>query len=377
MSAFTPPDGGAGIWDGAADPLAATPDGALTTDVAGLAPPPVRLDGAAGAIASSADAGLAGLLGQVRLVPTLARAGELGDGALSRAALDAAARLLGVGVYSEAATDEEVRVLLYDAVAYHRLRGTPAGLAFAAERLAGQPAATETDPPAVEVVEQGSARAAEIGGRLPALSHPSEVWVVVHAELASEERWDASVGRALRHALPAGVIPTWVFPLPDDELAANGGEDPAYAAEALKYYAGLALGPGYHVYTTPIMNGSHVMDGTFTLSPDAVVARRDREFLPLTAGPAPTLITVSVAPRADGVFPTIELEGRDGGGFLVQRRTVTYRGVPYSRAVAEVTPYRLLRNALRGRSAPKLDSGGRPVRRATATLLVSDPPPAT
>lgn len=374
MNAF---DTESGSWDPALDPLRAGP-GELEADVAGLLPSSLR---DTGPVPTSIDAGLGEITETARLLPALARLGERGEGALARSQLDAVARFLGVGVYGEAATDDEVREICRSADTYHRVRGTPAGMRWAVETLAGQPGSDDEGVAAVEVVEQGSSRAAELGGRLPALSHWAELWVVVHADLADEGRWDASVGRALRHALPAGVIPTWVLLIPDAQLAGAEGADPAFAAEALASYAEDALGPGYRIWTTPTMNGEAVMDGTFSMSPDAVVARRDREFLPSSTSAPPVLLTASAvaSPGAldgaagfgDGGVEAVELVGRDGGGFRVRSYSVSYRGQPYRRESAEVVPYRLFRDVVVDR-----EPAG-PGRSGSVTLTVSDLPPGS
>jgi hypothetical protein len=331
-------DAQAQTWDPASDPLRAAPD-ALSADVSGILPEPLSGDAAAADVAAVTDEEFARLLPTVRLLSTLSRIGEAGAEALSRPRLDAAARLLGFGrTYSDALPDADLRALLLNADAYHAERGTPAGMERAARDLAGQ--APQPDGPAVEVVEQGTARGVELGALLPALGHWAEAWVVIWPDRVTTARWDASVGRSLRHAAAAGVRLTYVLPIPDAHRVENGG-DPLRAAEALAHHARTALGRGHRVWTLPTMGDGLLMDGTYTMAPYAVVARPAAEFLPVTAGPAPSFAVLAVDEEAG----TATLRGRDGAGFVVTTQPVTYRGQDYAVGTARPVPYAAVHGA--------------------------------
>ena len=359
-------DPDARAWRPEVDPLAGQP-----VDVGiDLLPAPLAADEVVRRVADVVSGEVGRVTASARLLAGLSRVAERGAEAPPRALLDEVAHMLGVDFYSPRATDDDVLDLVYGAAEWHLHSGTPWAVRWALERV-GQDVAGGADGDAggavdpaqlgdgatIEVVEQGSARYAFLESRLPAVTSPVESFVVVDLERVDDDLWGAWIERAVRLSSLASRQPTWVVYF--------GGRTEG-DVEAALFYAKLALGRSYEYSTLPVLDGSRTLDGSWTLAPDAVVARpTDR---PASGEPPPPkLFLVALAPGS------VTLRAERGGRFSVRRVPVSFRGLDYTVSLARPRPFGLVFGA----GATVLRDGetatGLPGSRSLV-LTVEDPP---
>lgn len=276
---------------------------------------------------------------------------------LPRPWLDAVATFFGVDFYDAELPDAGVLALVRGAAEWHRRRGTRWALAWAlgvlglghAEIL--EAADIEALPRGYDVLD-GAHRLDEdpprtLGRRTLDTDLPLDLsWAeyVVRLDLDDEQTgaaWGPQLARAVELASPASRRAHFV-------LTFDGANEHRYRGAL--YEARLALGAGYAYSTLPTLGGVP-LDGSWSLTPTAILARRRDDPASGARGPdaktAPERVDLAEAVLADGARYTAEDRG-DGtavlrGPMAVVERDVTWRGQTYRLRRARLTSYPAVR----------------------------------